>query len=79
MLSLLTNKYIVGVAIVALALSGSYYMGWKNSRASMIAKAQKELAEQLQERGMTDAEIAGMSDSDKCELIGGVWIDGECQ
>ena len=79
MLSLFTNKYLIGGIALALIIGGLYAKGRIDGRAAVLAKAQEELTEQLQERGMTDAEIQAMSDSDKCELIGGMWDNGFCQ
>ena len=71
--------YAVIGAVALAGASGLYMKGRWDGRAAVLAKAQKELAEQLEERGLTNEEVAGMSDADKCELIGGVWNDGECE
>lgn len=82
MLLLLKNplmRWGLSIAVVAAILGGTYLKGYFNGRSSVLEKAQKELSEQLEERGTTDEEIADMSDADKCELIGGVWNSGLCE
>lgn len=70
---------IGGLALASVALwqadrRAQFALGEASGREQQI----RATLEQLSERNVTNEEVSNMDDAAKCELIGGVFIDGRC-
>lgn len=75
-------KTWITIALVGLALTsvgGAYVKGRFDGDAAAQAKARQQVIEQLTERNRINENVSGMSASDLCRSLGGVFVDGVCQ
>lgn len=71
---------ILGAVAAALVVIGvAYYVGRTDEAADAKSKAREQLVDQITERGKIDDDVKGMSASDVCRKLDGVWNNGKCE
>ena len=75
----LPGKIAMAALALVLAYGAGYYGGASGAKAKARAEALQATLDQLKERNATDEQIRDMDDAALCQLLGGVFTDGECQ
>ncbi len=66
------------VAFLIIWMSALYLKG-RHDGSAADAAVKTTVVNQFKERNATDAKVEGMSPSELCRAIGGVWRDNGCQ